>query len=75
MINNGSFNYEELEKLDRGLLTLINYIQRDSEFDHEEQEILSRPYLDLRHKIAMKMERIEDSHLKYEIKEFARMGW
>lgn len=75
MINNGSFNYKELEELDKGLQRLVNYIQNDYEYDYEEKEILSRPYLDLRHKIAMKMERIENSHLKYEIKEFARMGW
>lgn len=75
MKNNGSFSYEDLNKLYRGMELLVDYIRKDSDFSDEDKEYLARPYRDMLNKINIQREKIEDSHIKYEIKEFQRLGW
>lgn len=72
---NGSFSYEDLDKLYRGMELLVDYIHKDSDFSDEDKEYLARPYRDMLNKINIQREKIEDSHIKYEIKEFQRLGW
>ena len=75
MKKNGSFAYKELDILYRGMDYLVDYIYKDERFSHEEREILARPYRDMMHKIQLQREKIEDSQIKFEIKEFQRLGW
>lgn len=75
MKNNGSFSYEDLDKLYRGMELLVDYIRKDSDFSEEDKEYLAHPYRDMLNKINIQREKIEDSHIKYEIKEFQRLGW
>lgn len=72
---NGSFSYEDLDKLYRGMELLVDYIRKDSDFSEEDKEYLANPYRDMLNKINIQREKIEDSHIKYEIKEFQRLGW
>lgn len=75
MKKNGSFDYDELNTMYRGMDYLVDYIYKDERFTHEEREILARPYRDMLRKIQLQREKIEDSQIKHEIKEFQRLGW
>lgn len=75
MRNNGSFNYEELNTLYKGIQTAIMWIYADKEMGIEEKEMLSQEYRDILHKIELRREAIEDRNIKREIREFRRMGW
>lgn len=75
MKKNGSFNYEELDIMYRGMQYLLDYIHHDTDVPDEDKEYLATPYRDMLHKIQLQREKIEDSQLKHEIKEFQRLGW
>ena len=75
MKKNGSFVYEDLDTLYRGMDYLINYIYKDDDISDEDKPYLARPFRDMLHKIEIQRENIEDSQLKHEINEFQRLGW
>lgn len=75
MKTNGSFVYEDLDTMYRGMEYLIDYIYKDEDISDEDKPYLARPYRDMLHKIEIQREKIEDSHLRHEIKEFQRLGW
>ena len=75
MKKNGSFSYEELDIMYRGMVYLIDYIYKDEDIPAENRQCLATPYRDMLRKIEIQREKIEDSHLKHEIKEFQRLGW
>lgn len=75
MKNNGSFNYEELNTLYKGIQTAIYWIYADKESSIEEKEMLCQEYRDILHKIELRREAIEDRNIKREIRELRRLGW
>lgn len=75
MRNNGSFNYEELNTLYKGIQTAIMWIYADKEMALMEKEMLSQEYRDILHKIELRREAIEDRNIKREIRELRRLGW